>query len=371
MAEPHASACPLDCPDACSLRVEVEEVQSRLLPARATTKALAAAHQEQESGLSNYLLGGDATSLESWAAGTARAESARDRLATLFEEDDRGLALLAAAALTLGTVLAVRALMMPYGTMCACGRLVIVTGLSAVDIPEGWARFLRACRHMRNTGDEGVTEHGVGLSLSSTTRIVGETTVADVGARLRGGWALSLSTEGRVGIQRSLSAAAGHEERLLTSATEHMIDGVHLSRELRGTLGARGLDTAVHADPGFLYQLGLLLSRASGDIVVRMRQPLEWTPQGRTQVTFRPDGTAGIEDAAAANRPAWISEKLYPLHSAKVGGVAMKLLMTLSGLALFVLGSFATWSFWFRRWTKRRRGAARPAPQRDFARALR
>jgi uncharacterized iron-regulated membrane protein len=113
------------------------------------------------------------------------------------------------------------------------------------------------------------------------------------------------------------------------------------------------------------------LSRESGDIVVRMRQPFEWTPQGRTQVTFRPDGTAGIEDAVAANRPAWISEKLYPLHSAKVGGVAMKLLMTLSGLALFVLGSFATWSFWFRRWTKRRKGAARPAAQRDFARALR
>lgn len=95
-----------------------------------------------------------------------------------------------------------------------------------------------------------------------------------------------------------------------------------------------------------------------GKIVVRMKQPFEWTPQGRTQVTFAPDGRVTVEDAAAANRSAWVSEKLYPVHSAKVGGAAMKLLMTLSGVALFVLGSFAVWSFWFRRWTKRRRKVA-------------
>jgi uncharacterized iron-regulated membrane protein len=91
-----------------------------------------------------------------------------------------------------------------------------------------------------------------------------------------------------------------------------------------------------------------------GAIVVRLRQPFEWTPNGRTQVTFEADGAVHVENPAAANRSAWLSEKLYPVHSAKVGGLAMKLLMTLSGLGLFTLGSFATYSFWVRRSGKRR-----------------
>ena len=98
-----------------------------------------------------------------------------------------------------------------------------------------------------------------------------------------------------------------------------------------------------------------------GAIVVRMRQPFEWTPQGRTQVTFAADGSVTVEDAAAANRSAAISEKLYPVHSAKVGGLVMKLVMTVSGLSLFMLGSFAVYGFWLRQWTRSRRKRAMPA----------
>ena len=93
-------------------------------------------------------------------------------------------------------------------------------------------------------------------------------------------------------------------------------------------------------------------------VVVRMRQPLEWTPNGRTQISFGPDGTVSIENARAANRSASLAEKLYPVHSAKIGGLVMKLLMTLSGLCLFVLGTFATYSFWARRSNKKRRKSA-------------
>lgn len=84
-------------------------------------------------------------------------------------------------------------------------------------------------------------------------------------------------------------------------------------------------------------------------IVVRMRQPFEWTPNGRTQLSFAPNGTVTIEDAAAANRSAILSEKLYPIHAAKVGGMAWKIVMTLSGLALTLLGTLAFVSFWGRR----------------------
>lgn len=109
-----------------------------------------------------------------------------------------------------------------------------------------------------------------------------------------------------------------------------------------------------------------LPAASSQPIIVRMRQTFEWTPNGRTQITFRPDGTATVEDAKAANGSATVAEKLYPLHSAKVGGLTLKLLMTVSGLGLFVLGSLATYSFWMRRSMRKQRGRLRvcSAPRR-------
>ena len=38
----------------------------------------------------------------------------------------------------------------------------------------------------------------------------------------------------------------------------------------------------------------------------------------------------------------------YPLHAAKVGGLPYRLLMTLVGLAMAMLGGFALWTFWFK-----------------------
>ena len=90
-------------------------------------------------------------------------------------------------------------------------------------------------------------------------------------------------------------------------------------------------------------------------IIVRLRQPFEWTPNGRTFVSIHPDGNVTVQDPRSANRSASIVEKLYPLHSAKVGGYAWKIAMTVSGLALALLGTLATWSFWARRKTKRAR----------------
>ena len=92
--------------------------------------------------------------------------------------------------------------------------------------------------------------------------------------------------------------------------------------------------------------------RESGaPILIRMRQPFEWTPNGRTQLSF--DAASGrlltIEDPAKAPASASVREKFYPLHTAKVGGIAMKLLMTLSGISLTLLGSLAVYAFWLRR----------------------
>jgi uncharacterized iron-regulated membrane protein len=112
-----------------------------------------------------------------------------------------------------------------------------------------------------------------------------------------------------------------------------------------------------------LRRITLPGAAADGEIAVRMKQPAEWTPNGRSQLTFdaRTGAPLSVEDPLAGNRAAWLSEKLYPLHSAKVGGLPMKLAMTASGLALFLLGSLATYGFWKRRAAggRKRRLAAR------------
>jgi uncharacterized iron-regulated membrane protein len=97
-------------------------------------------------------------------------------------------------------------------------------------------------------------------------------------------------------------------------------------------------------------------------VTLRMRQPFEWTPNGRTYLRFDPVAARllSVEDPALGNGAKAAQEKLYPIHSAKVGGWAWKLAITCSGLALTLLGSLSVWSFWFRR-NKTRPAAALPA----------
>ncbi|MEI5686381.1 PepSY-associated TM helix domain-containing protein [Sphingomonas kyungheensis] len=97
-------------------------------------------------------------------------------------------------------------------------------------------------------------------------------------------------------------------------------------------------------------------------IALRLRQPFEWTPNGRTFLYFDPAtlAVAGVVDPAQAAGSGWWREKLYPIHAAKVGGIVWKLAMTTSGLALAMLGSLAVYGFWRTRWQARQR-RARPA----------
>ena len=83
---------------------------------------------------------------------------------------------------------------------------------------------------------------------------------------------------------------------------------------------------------------------------VRLRQSHEWTPNGRTTVYFDRSGQMlRMDDARYGNAGDSVLEKLYPVHTAKVGGPLWKMAMTVSGLALFMLGSFAVYSFWLRK----------------------
>jgi len=89
---------------------------------------------------------------------------------------------------------------------------------------------------------------------------------------------------------------------------------------------------------------------------VTLKQPFEWSENGRTRLAFDGAGKlVKLDDPAKGSKAASIFETLLPVHSARVGGFAWKLVMTVSGLSLTILGLFATWSFWIRKAKKRRR----------------
>ncbi len=92
--------------------------------------------------------------------------------------------------------------------------------------------------------------------------------------------------------------------------------------------------------------------KAPGEAVtIRMRRPQEWHPNGRTTLTLAGDGTVLMaRDAPAAPLAVRAQNALYPLHSARMAGSAMalplRIVMTLAGLGLALLGSLAVVTFW-------------------------
>lgn len=91
--------------------------------------------------------------------------------------------------------------------------------------------------------------------------------------------------------------------------------------------------------------------KGGGLIVMRLKQPEEWLPNGRTTLYFAADTGRLVEVRDALTQPTQVRgfSLFYPLHAAKVGGLPYRLLMTLVGLALALLGSLTVWTFWFKR----------------------
>lgn len=102
-------------------------------------------------------------------------------------------------------------------------------------------------------------------------------------------------------------------------------------------------------------------------VTIRMRQPQEWHPNGRTTVALAADGTVlAARNAPAAPLAIRANNALYPLHSARLAGSAialpLRIAMTLAGLGLALLGSLAVVTFWRGQKLERKRPAAlRPA----------
>lgn len=104
----------------------------------------------------------------------------------------------------------------------------------------------------------------------------------------------------------------------------------------------------------------LIWPRRPGDPTqIRLRQPSEWHPNGRTTLWLAGDGTVlQSRDALAAPLSIRVQHALYPLHAARLAdspmALPLRLVLTLAGLGLTLLGSLAACTFWGRRLAERR-----------------
>lgn len=114
-------------------------------------------------------------------------------------------------------------------------------------------------------------------------------------------------------------------------------------------------DAAAARFPGAEFRRLQWPRKAGAPLALRLRQPFEWTPNGRTFVYADPVTLAvvGSADPATGGAAASIREKLYPVHAAKTGGLAWKLAMSVSGVALALLGSLVVYGFWRTQWNIR------------------
>jgi uncharacterized iron-regulated membrane protein len=119
------------------------------------------------------------------------------------------------------------------------------------------------------------------------------------------------------------------------------------------------IETARRLHPDAEVRILSLPRGKTGLVSLRLRQREEWLPNGRTTLWFAADTSQLVEARNALEMPAQVRayNALYPLHAAKVGGLPYRLVMTLSGLTLTVLGSLTVWTFWFKRKPRRRREA--------------
>ncbi len=86
-------------------------------------------------------------------------------------------------------------------------------------------------------------------------------------------------------------------------------------------------------------------------VTVRLRTPPEWHPNGRSFVYVRPSGASvlRVDDAREAPWGAQLLQTFYPLHVGAVGGLFVKWLYVILGLAPAVLSVTGT-IIWYQRW---------------------
>lgn len=109
----------------------------------------------------------------------------------------------------------------------------------------------------------------------------------------------------------------------------------------------RALAGAQAAFPQATLRLASWPAKPGAPAVLRMKQPAEWHPNGRTLVYIDPatSRVIGAVDAQAFGPGARLQNAVYPIHAASMGGRLYDLVVFLGGVALAALGGLGLWSF--------------------------
>ena len=101
------------------------------------------------------------------------------------------------------------------------------------------------------------------------------------------------------------------------------------------------------AFPQATLRLASWPAKPGAPAVIRMKQPAEWHPNGRTLVYIDPatSRVIGTVDAQAFGPGARFQNAVYPIHAASIGGGLYELVVFLGGVALSALGGLGLWSF--------------------------
>lgn len=80
---------------------------------------------------------------------------------------------------------------------------------------------------------------------------------------------------------------------------------------------------------------------------IRLKQPGEWHPNGRTTVTIDPATSRAVATSDANALPSGVRayNAFYPLHASSVGGWLYDAVTALSGVAMAALGVIGAWAF--------------------------
>ena len=170
----------------------------------------------------------------------------------------------------------------------------------------------------------------------------------DLGALLAPLLILSLATGAAMNLKwfsEALRAPFSSTATMAKASTPPKIKGGPLAKDLDWI---KVVSQAKARFPGAEVRIITLPAKAGGLIQIRMRQQAEWLPNGRSMVWFDPTTGAMVASRDAQSLPlgSRLANLDYPMHAAKVGGLPYRLVMTVSGLALTLLGALSVVTFW-------------------------
>ncbi|MDG2522610.1 PepSY-associated TM helix domain-containing protein [Caulobacter segnis] len=119
--------------------------------------------------------------------------------------------------------------------------------------------------------------------------------------------------------------------------------------ELADRLDWTAMLTAARArHPDAQFRILAMPAKTGALVSLRLRRAAEWLPNGRTMVWFDPANGRAVADRDSEALPLGLRvyNSEYPIHAAKTGGLAYRLVMTLSGVALTLLGTLAVVTLW-------------------------